>query len=265
MSELIKPSEIRYDWIKNELTFDKEYKCGDIGGKVKIIQEWLSFQGPGLLIDGDFGPNTEKAVIKFQESKNLNKDGIVNEETFLELVKPALRTLTPIEFSPNSFSELVTMYANQHLMEHPVEIGGNNKGPWVRMYMSGNEGSAWAWCAGFATFIIKQAADYAGLEMPFKRTFSCDTLAAYGMEKDLFIPGSDIINGNIDYSDIPASSVFLVRRTDGDWTHTGLAIKFDAAGVETIEGNTNDEGSREGYEVCNRFRGYKSLDFIKVE
>jgi hypothetical protein len=33
---------------------------------------------------------------------------------------------------------------------------------------------------------------------------------------------------------------------------------------ETIEGNTNDEGSREGYEVCHRVRGYGSKDFILV-
>ena len=32
----------------------------------------------------------------------------------------------------------------------------------------------------------------------------------------------------------------------------------------TIEGNTNDEGSREGYEVCRRVRGRGSKDFIRL-
>jgi len=31
---------------------------------------------------------------------------------------------------------------------------------------------------------------------------------------------------------------------------------------QTIEGNTNDDGSREGYEVCARRRGYSKTDFI---
>jgi hypothetical protein len=33
---------------------------------------------------------------------------------------------------------------------------------------------------------------------------------------------------------------------------------------ETIEGNTNDDGSREGYEVCRRFRSYQKTDFILI-
>ena len=33
----------------------------------------------------------------------------------------------------------------------------------------------------------------------------------------------------------------------------------------TIEGNTNDTGSREGVEVCARTRSYAGKDFIIVE
>jgi hypothetical protein len=32
----------------------------------------------------------------------------------------------------------------------------------------------------------------------------------------------------------------------------------------TIEGNTNDEGSREGYEVRKRIRGHEDKDFILI-
>jgi hypothetical protein len=31
---------------------------------------------------------------------------------------------------------------------------------------------------------------------------------------------------------------------------------------KSIEGNTNDDGSYEGYEVCARVRGYAGIDFI---
>jgi len=41
--------------------------------------------------------------------------------------------------------------------------------------------------------------------------------------------------------------------------------KFEDDAFETIEGNTNDEGSPNGYEVCRRIRGYRKKDFIRIE
>lgn len=263
--DLISPELIKYNWIKNELVLDKVYQKGDKGNEVKVIQEWLEFNKLGLSLDGDFGPITEKVVIEFQKEKNLTADGKVNQETFNELIKPALRALTPIEPANKSYGELVVAYAKKHLEENPVEIGGNNKGPWVRMYMKGNQGGDYPWCAGFATFILKQASDYSDYKMPVNPTFSCDNLAEEGKDKNLFVEGSKIANGIIDYALMPPGSIFLVKKSSGDWTHTGIVIEFDSDGVKTIEGNTNDEGSREGFEVCLRHRSYKSLDFIKTE
>jgi len=62
--------------------------------------------------------------------------------------------------------------------------------------------------------------------------------------------------------DIPPGSLFLVRRTDTDWTHVGIVEATHELLFQTIEGNTNDEGEREGYEVCTRSRGYSNKDFI---
>lgn len=36
--------------------------------------------------------------------------------------------------------------------------------------------------------------------------------------------------------------------------HTGIVEKVDGDLIHTIEGNTNDTGAREGYEVCRRTR-----------
>ena len=36
--------------------------------------------------------------------------------------------------------------------------------------------------------------------------------------------------------------------------HTGFVEKVEGNVIHTIEGNTNDTGSREGYEVCRRTR-----------
>jgi len=47
------------------------------------------------------------------------------------------------EISPNKkgLGQMVVAYAEQYLEQHPREVGGQNKGPWVRLYMEGNEGS----------------------------------------------------------------------------------------------------------------------------
>ncbi len=57
-------------------------KEGSSGLEVKKLQEKLKALGfdPGL-IDGDFGPATEAAVIAFQKSKGLLADGIVGPRT----------------------------------------------------------------------------------------------------------------------------------------------------------------------------------------
>lgn len=48
-------------------------------------------------------------------------------------------------------------------------------------------------------------------------------------------------------------SVFIMDFGKGNG-HTGLVEKFDSTFIYTIEGNTNDTGSREGIEVCRRKR-----------
>lgn len=47
--------------------------------------------------------------------------------------------------------------------------------------------------------------------------------------------------------------------------HTGFVERIEGDTLHTIEGNTNDSGSREGYEVCRRQRKISQCKgFIKV-
>lgn len=47
--------------------------------------------------------------------------------------------------------------------------------------------------------------------------------------------------------------------------HTGFVEGINGEYIETIEGNSNDEGSREGYEVCRRKRKISSCKgFIRI-
>jgi hypothetical protein len=244
----------------DDLVLDKNYKKGNIGKKVRLIQEWLCLHDINVAIDGKFGPATEIAVKEFQGKNGVEANGIVGEETFNLLIMPMTNALKPIPRNGKSPGEMVVSYAEQHLRQHPREIGGQNRGPWVRLYMNGNEGSEWPWCAGFACFILKQACQSVNIPLPIRTSFSCDTLAAYAKEKGIFLAESRIA----DKKQITPGSLFLSRRTPTDWVHTGIVIESEEDAFHTIEGNTNDAGDREGYEVCKRIRGYGKKDFILI-
>lgn len=253
-------------WIREEIELEGTLQKGKRGKAVRRIQEWLNLHEMGLDIDGDFGRITERKIKQFQEAHGITPSGIVEAETFQELVAPLRRVLQPITPADtgDSLSNLVAAYALAHLQEHPRETGGQNRGPWVRLYMKGNEGPQWAWCAGFVSFLMAQAAETLQSSLPIPGSFSCDTLAAQGQSAGRFIKESALADGTTSVSDLPAASLFLVRRTNTDWTHTGIVTHFHEDCFDTIEGNTNDDGSREGYEVCARTRGYGGKDFIML-
>ncbi len=236
---------------------------GNTGKKVRLVQELLCLSEFNIVIDGKFGPATEHAVRQFQEKKGLNVDGIVFRKTFDKLSEPFNNLIKEIPVNGRSMGEMVVAYAEQHLKEHPREVGGQNKGPWVRLYMSGNEGAEWPWCAGFVSFILKQTFYNMGKSLPIKTSFSCDLLAVNAMEKGRFLRGFNVLN----QEKVKTGSLFLSRRSPTDWIHTGIVTDVDLSKrvFYTIEGNTNDEGSREGYEVCKRTRAFKNKDFILID
>lgn len=78
-------------WIKNCTYYSgsAETQLNDTGPAVLEIQCILVYRGYNVVdgIDGQFGPNTEKAVEAFQEAKRLQVDGQVGPQTW-----PALRS-----------------------------------------------------------------------------------------------------------------------------------------------------------------------------
>lgn len=230
--------------------------------RIKRVQEWLGLNGFYTVIDGIYGPATRQALINFQTSRNLPQphDGQLTKSTLTELIAPLISALTPINTAGRfTIREMVSLYAQQHLAVHPREIGGQNRGPWVRLYMQGKEGTQWPWCAGFVSYILQQACGSLGLSVPLKYTFSCYLMAREAQEKLIFLAEKKLdtvpkkqLNG----------SIFLVKKGSGQWSHTGIVLLAERDYFTTIEGNTNDDGSPEGYEVCQRTRGYQGKDFI---
>jgi len=251
--------------VKKELAFDGVIRKGDIGPRVRRVQEWLKISGFGTGIDGDFGDATKKCVIRFQTSKALPESGEVDQQTWDLLVNPLVKALAPVGFAAGTrLSDAILSVAEQHLRQHPIEVGGDNRGPWVRVYLDGNEGLSWRWCAGFVSFVMNQACMELGQQLPIAGSYSCDSLAYQAKQADLFVPGTQLESGSVAWSDLGSAQIFLVRRTPTDWTHTGFS--FDGADTvfSTIEGNTNEDGSANGFEVARRMRSVPKKDFIRL-
>ena len=58
---------------------------GSKGDWVKIAQGRLVANGLNIVVDGDFGPETKKAVLKYQGMNNLEVDGIIGPKTWAKL------------------------------------------------------------------------------------------------------------------------------------------------------------------------------------
>lgn len=244
-----------------ELAYSGSVARGTRGKAARRVQEWLCLNGHAVAVDGAFGPATEAAVRAFCMAHDLPVSDVVDGVVFETLSAPMRRALYDLGELPDGLGDMVVAIAKRHQEENPREVGGQNRGPWVRLYMDGHEGNDWPWCAGFVSFVIRQACVALGRRVPFPKTYSCDILGANGQERNLFVAERDINRAN-SAAVLPPGTVFLNRRVSGDWTHTGFLMAAGEDTFATIEGNTNDEGSREGYEVCSRTRGYPDKDFV---
>lgn len=245
-------------YVVKELLYPGQLSIGNKGKAVKKLQEWLSLQHCSCEPDGHFGKATLKCLHQFQQQHNLPHHQSLTSDCWQQLVAPMQRALQQSEVT-EPLSAAVLTIAQQHLAEHPLEVGGDNKGPWVRLYMQGNEGAAWYWCAGFVSFVLRQACLQLKHNMPIPGSFSCDLLASQSKAAGLFVPEKQA-------SDIGTSEVFIFlnRKSNTDWIHTGLGFAMQDGVFQTIEGNTNNDGSRNGYEVCQRIRTVKGKDFVML-
>jgi len=234
-------------------------RLGASGTIVKRIQEWLCLHGFHVAVDEDFGPATEAALDAFQrnmvEEDVLGREewitGVVDDRTWAALTEPLRRVVEWERDPPLSPGAEIVACANAHLGSHPREVGKPNGGLWVRYYCRGQEVP---WCAGFATTVLGQA-----LGHDEWYTLSCDELAANAMAIGRFRRGDD---GNR-----PRPGDMFLIRTPGlsmvDWIHTGIVTAVGPDYFETVEGNTNLDGSREGTAVHARTRAFKpNVDFV---
>jgi hypothetical protein len=226
----------------------------------KRVQEWLNLHGIALKVDSDFGPATELCVKTFQKKQGLPQTGVVDKATFDRLVAPMRIALKPIAQDGKTLNQLIVAYARQHIAQRPREVGGQNRGPWVRLYMDGEDGPGALWCAGFATYPIKQAAEQLHRDLPVLRDFAVLNIANDAKVKHHFLA----LPGPAERKRIKPGSLFLERGTDKPFQHCGIVTAVNGDTMATIEGNTNDDGSSNGFEAIARTRNFNQMDFALV-
>jgi peptidoglycan hydrolase-like protein with peptidoglycan-binding domain len=244
-----------------EFLFQGELKIGAWGALVRRAQELLVLSDHKLAIDGEFGPATRQAVTEFQLATGLVPTGTINRASHDLLIQPLSGALTPIGAAGLSLSDLVAHYAGQHLVERPREVGGRNRGPWVRLYMGGRESPERPWNAAMVCFLLRQAADTLGVEAPLEHTCSCDMLAEAARRAGLLVPESHLEETER-RTMIHPGSLFLTRKTPNHWSHVGVVVENPGDCFVSIEGNYSEQDDPDGHQTCRRVRGFKDKDFI---
>jgi lysozyme family protein len=240
--------------------------AGKVGG-VRRVQEWLNIHDRATSIDGGFGDSTEEQLKKFQRDNGRSPTGELDEETWALLTAPMRRALAAIAHPAGAaLEEAVIRVAQQHVAQAPVEVGGDNRGPWVRLYMQGRDGTDQLWCAGFVCFAIAQAARDLGIALPFARQVGVDALVRDAMNSSRFIDGDKVANAITRRSRLRPGFLFVVRNPDaaGDWQHVGIVLNVLDQTFDTLEGNTSVNGSRNGTTAKAGNRSYPQKDFLAL-
>jgi putative peptidoglycan binding protein/CHAP domain-containing protein len=228
---------------------------------VMLIQKRLNQLGCGPIAeDGDFGPQTQEAVELFQMRSadhfgaSLDVDGKVGPLTWASLF--ATPTV-PVVTDPGSPLLVETLHfaATQiGVMEQPL---GSNRGPQVEEYLrSVGADPGQPWCAAFVYFCFQRGAIARGFANPVIRTASVaehwNRAGVAGIRR----------LGTNECTENPAlvkpGMVFIMIHPNGTG-HSGLVEKVTGTLLTTIEGNTNENGSREGIGVFRHKRTIASV------
>lgn len=224
-------------------------KKGSSGAAVRELQKLLVKRGYAVDIDGRFGPQTYRAVRAFQ-SQNLDQhgqpltiDGVAGPITWWSLShpKPLIEkpsavdygTMPPKSLGGSRAGRAALAMAIRELKAGAGEIGGNNRGKWVKKYLEPaglKEGSSW--CAAFVSWCFLAAHKGDRNMMPFQYSAGARDIQGQFRKKGW---ASDPQDG---YEPRPGDLVFWWRESLQGWKgHIGLVHQLRDGMLYVIEGN----------------------------
>lgn len=126
---------------------------------------------------------------------------------------------------------------------------GSNAGPAVEKYLkSVGLGKGYAWCEAFVYWCYNEASKDLGVVNPLKKTAGV----------------LDQLNSSKKYVvKTPQKGDLFIMDFGKGQGHIGFVDESQLTTIQTVEGNSNDDGSRDGYEVCQKPKGRKT-NTIKV-
>lgn len=175
---------------------------------------------------GVFTPEQVTHLVKhWQESHDLDADGYCGPKTQRSLLQSMFGN-TP---SPSNLGLMALEMAIKELGNG--ELGGNNSGEHIARYKGipddGDPDDDGAWCASFVSYCCRSAADYLGVDLPFKTSHGAKALYKYIKEV-----GTQVT--------IPAAGDIICwdRGKPGSWQgHIGIVEGYEFGVVSTVEGN----------------------------
>lgn len=225
---------------------------------VRAIQERLTQMGCGPLpVSGVFDAAVRDAVKLFQarfpdsDGHTLKVDGRVGPITWATLFGE--ESVAVVEEPPGPLLEEVLAFAATQVgvMEDPL---GSNRGPQVDQYLRSvgcDPADNLAWCAAFVYFCFDQASQKLARKNPLVKTAGVlDHWTKAGQRKIPRVLQADAVH---DPALVKPGFIFILS-SGGGHGHTGLVVEVLPGKLVTIEGNTNDNGSREGIGVFRRDR-----------
>jgi hypothetical protein len=198
-------------------------------------------------VTGVFDAETFNAVRNFQgshldkQNTPLKADGEVGDLTWWALQNPRGKVIggainygkmPAAAFGGSAMARSALQFAINELVAGSREIGGNNKGPWVKKYLKPtglSEGNSW--CAAFISWCFLQAAGGDKDAMPFKYTAGARNVFNQFKQKGWTYDGR---NDDPQPGDIV--SWWRVSMPSG-LGHIALVHHFEDGFLYTIEGN----------------------------
>jgi CHAP domain/Putative peptidoglycan binding domain len=224
-------------------------KKGSKGQAVKELQLLLQELDSNVPVTGIYDTATFNAVSTFQASHldkhgtPLEVDGKVGEITMFALQHPRTKVTTgDINFKvmPEAAAgghptgRLALRFAIEELKAGAGEVGGNNKGKWVKKYLAPAglpEGNSW--CAAFVSWCFLQAVNGDKSKMPFKYTAGARNIFNQFKNKGWHFTG-----GESGFVPQPGDIVAWWRVSmPSGFGHIGIIHHFEDGFIYTLEGN----------------------------
>lgn len=223
---------------------------------VLAVQRRLNELGCGPIDeDGDFGKQTHDGVVLFQarfsdtDGLPLKRDGEIGSITWAALFGEQSVTVRH-----ETSSELLKGVLEFAATQVGIRETSPNRGPEVDQYVRSvglDPAGRFPWCVAFVYFCFEKASKKLGRINPMVKT--AGVLDHWNRAESKRASRITLARAKNNPALIKPGHIFVIDTgTAGGAGHTGLVERVIGGKLVTIEGNTNEGGSREGIGVFRR-------------